>query len=85
MKKKEEKMKFYWTRTYIFSVQRTASYLLGYRGIVKFSFIKVIVPQSKANILRRFPIIGRKVIEYAYVSGQCRQIILYACNMFVFV
>ena len=37
-----------------------------------FSFInfKVIVPQSKAHILRRFPKIGRKVIEYAYVSGQ---------------
>ena len=30
-----------------------------------------IVPQSKAHT----PIIGRKVIEYSYVSGQCRQII----------
>ena len=39
------------------------------------SFIKVIVNQSKAHILRRFPKIGRKVIEYAYVSGQCRQTI----------
>ena len=53
---------------------RTASYLLGYRGIVfSFSFIKVIVPQSKAHILRRFPKTGRKVIAYSYVSGQCRQ------------
>ena len=26
-------------------------------------------------ILRRFPKIGRKVIEYSYVSGQCRQTI----------
>ena len=32
---------------------------------------KIIVPQSKAYILRRFPTIGRKVIEYSYVSGQC--------------
>ena len=31
--------------------------------------------QSKAHILRRLSKIGRKVIEYAYVSGQCRQTI----------
>ena len=58
-------------------MQRTASYPLGYRGIVFFSFITVIVQQSKAHILRRFPKIGRKVIEYSYVSGQCRQTILF--------
>ena len=45
------------------------------RNCVIFSFINVIVPQSKAHVLRKFPKIGRKVIEYAYVSGQCRQII----------
>ena len=33
------------------------------------------MPQSKGHILRRFPKIGRKVIEYSYVSGQCRQTI----------
>ena len=44
-------------------------------GILFFLFIKVILPQSKADILRRFPKIGRKVIEYSYVSGQCRQTI----------
>ena len=55
---------------------KTASYPLGYRGnVLFFSFIKVIEPQSKAHILRRFPKIGRKVIEYSYVSGQCRQTI----------
>ena len=56
-------------------MQRTACYPLGYRGIVTFSFIKVIVPQTKAHILRKLSKIGRKVIEYAYVSGQCRQTI----------
>ena len=30
---------------------------------------------NSTHILRRFPKIRRKVIEYAYVSGQCRQII----------
>ena len=40
-----------------------------------FSFIKAILPQSEVHILRRFPKIGRKVIEYSYVSGQCRQTI----------
>ena len=29
-------------------------------------------------MLRRFPKNGRKVIEYAYVSGQCRQITIFA-------
>ena len=38
-----------------------------------FSFMKVIVPQSKAQNLRRLPKIGRKAIAYAYVSGKCRQ------------
>ena len=52
-------------------------YPLGYRGIVIFfSFIKVIVQQSKAHILRIFPKIRRKVIECPYVSGQCRYTIL---------
>ena len=36
---------------------------------------KIIVPQSKAHILQIFPKIGRKVIEYSYVSGQCKQTI----------
>ena len=40
-----------------------------------FSCIKVIVPQSKAHILLRLPKIRRMVIEYSYVSGQCRQTI----------
>ena len=44
-------------------------YPLGYRGIVIFSFIKEIMPQSKAPILRRLPKIGKKVIEYSYVSA----------------
>ena len=44
-------------------------YPLGYRGIVIFSFIKEIMPQSKAPILQRLPKIGRKVIEYSYVSA----------------
>ena len=43
------------------------------RNCDSFTFIKVIVPQPKAHILRRFPKIGRKVIEYSYVSGQCGQ------------
>ena len=34
------------------------------------------MPQSKAHVLRRLPTIGRMVIEYAYVSGQCRQTVL---------
>ena len=34
LKRKKKKMKFYWTRTHIFRVQRTGSYPLGYRGIV---------------------------------------------------
>ena len=46
-----------------------------------FSFIKLIVPQSKAHILRRFLKIGRKVIKYLYVSGQCRQIIAIISNV----
>ena len=41
-----------------------------------FSILKVLVQQYKAHILRRLLKIGRKVIEYAYVSGQCRQTIL---------
>ena len=45
------------------------------RNCISFSFIKVIVPQSKAHILGRFPEIGRKVIEYLNVSGHCRQIL----------
>ena len=45
------------------------------RNCIFFPFIKVIVPQSKAHFLRRFSKIGRKVIEYSYVSGQCRQTI----------
>ena len=43
-------------------------YPLGYRGILIFSFIKEIMPQSKAPILRRLPKIGRKVIEYSCLS-----------------
>ena len=43
------------------------------------SYIEIIhvstLPQSKAHILRRIPKIGRKVIEYSYVSGQCGQTI----------
>ena len=46
-----------------------------------FSFIQVIVPQSKAHILRRLPKIGKKVIENAYVSGQCRQTKAIAINL----
>ena len=46
-----------------------------------FTCIKVIVPQSKAHILRRFTKIGRKGIEYSYVSGQCRQTI-YSFSLF---
>ena len=49
------------------------------RNCIIFSFLKVNVPQSKAHILRRFPKIGRKVIEYSYVSGQCRQTM--QCNI----
>ena len=45
------------------------------------SFIIVIVTHSKAHILRRLPKIGRKVIEYAYVSGQCIQIIPGECRL----
>ena len=42
--------------------------------------------QPKARILRRFPKIGGKVIEYAYVSGQCRQIIpRYIDHVYIFV
>ena len=33
------------------------------------------MPKSKAHLLRRFLKIGRKVIEYSYISGQCRQTI----------
>ena len=43
--------------------------------MIFFSFIKVIVPQSEAHTLQRLPKIRRKVIEYAYVSGQYRQTI----------
>ena len=46
------------------------------RNCIFLTFVKVIVLQSKAHILRRFTKIGRKVIEYSYVSGQCRQTIL---------
>ena len=53
--------------------------------MICFPFIKVIVPQSKAHILRRFRKIGRKVIEYAYVSGQCRQIIFLTGLCFVYI
>ena len=47
----------------------------AFENCIFFSFIKIIVAQSKAHILRRFPKIRRKVIEYLYVSGQCRQTI----------
>ena len=48
-----------------------------------FSYMTVIVSQSKAHILRKLPKIGRKVIEYAYVSGQCRQTICRIFTMFL--
>ena len=75
-KKRRKIVKCYWTRTHIFCAERTASYPLGYRGIAIFSCIEVFVLQSKALILQRFTKIRRKVIEYSYVSGQCRQTIL---------
>ena len=43
--------------------------------MILFSFIKVIMPQSEAHTLQGLSKIGRKVIEYAYVSGQYKQTI----------
>ena len=54
----------------------SATYIMLSR-IAFFSSIKVIVSHSQAHILRRIPKIGRKIIEYSCVSGQCRQILLY--------
>ena len=62
-------------QTHIFWVKSTASYPLGYWGIVIFSFIKSNCATILSSYLQRFPKMERKVIEYSYVSGQCRQII----------
>ena len=47
-----------------------------------FFIIKVVMPQAKAHILRTLPKIGRNVIEYAYVSGQCRQTIVNSASSY---
>ena len=40
LKRKKKKMKCYWTQTNIFWAESTASYPLGYRGIVIFHALK---------------------------------------------
>ena len=64
-------------------VQKTASYPLGYQGIVIVSFIKVIVPQSKAHILQRFPKIGRRSLNFHMSKVNVDSIYLNTCFVYI--
>ena len=78
IKKKEEKNEMLLDSNPHLLVAKDSLLSISLSRNVISSFHKGIVPQSKVRILRRLPKIGRKVIEYAHVSGQCRQTIIYS-------